>query len=143
MFHAVMPVDSDPERARAAANAILSFAEITEGLRVTILNVEPEIDVTGGEGGKVDSENWFDPEEVPQSMTVARGLLEEAGANVDTRREHAEPAEAILDVARELDADLIVMAARKRTPVGKALFGSVTQSVLLNADRPVTVTFTE
>jgi nucleotide-binding universal stress UspA family protein len=76
-------------------------------------------------------------------MTEAKELLEAAGITVETRREHADPEEAIVALAREVDADQIVMAGRKRTPVGKAVFGSVTQSVLLKADLPVTVTSTE
>lgn len=48
-----------------------------------------------------------------------------------------EPSEQILDAAGELDARYVVIGGRKRSPVGKALFGSTAQSVLLNADRPV------
>jgi nucleotide-binding universal stress UspA family protein len=43
----------------------------------------------------------------------------------------------------EVDADLVVVGARKRTPVGKAVFGSVTQSVVLDSPVPVTVVRTE
>lgn len=48
-----------------------------------------------------------------------------------------EPATVISKVAEETDAEYVVVGGRKRTPVGKAVFGSVTQSVLLNNDRPV------
>lgn len=48
-----------------------------------------------------------------------------------------EPAEELLDYATEHDAGAVVTAGRSRSPVGKVLFGSVTQSVLLAADRPV------
>lgn len=48
-----------------------------------------------------------------------------------------EPVEDILEVADERDASYLVIGGRKRTPVGKAVFGSATQSVLLHADRPV------
>jgi nucleotide-binding universal stress UspA family protein len=48
-----------------------------------------------------------------------------------------EPVEEILEAAAERDAHYLVIGGRKRTPTGKALFGSTTQSILLNADRPV------
>lgn len=48
-----------------------------------------------------------------------------------------EPTEKILEYASENDASSIVLTGRKQTPVGKILFGSVTQSVILNAERPI------
>ena len=50
------------------------------------------------------------------------------------------PATAVLEVAAETDADHIVLGGRKRSPARSLLFGSVTQAVLLDADRPVSVT---
>lgn len=48
-----------------------------------------------------------------------------------------EPTREVLEVAEELGARYVVIGGRKRTPTGKALFGSTTQSILLDADRPV------
>lgn len=45
--------------------------------------------------------------------------------------------ENILRYSNEKDARYIVISIRKRSPTGKAIFGSVSQSILLNADRPV------
>lgn len=43
----------------------------------------------------------------------------------------------LLDVAEELDPRFMVIGGRKRTPVGKAIFGSNTQSILLESEKPV------
>lgn len=48
-----------------------------------------------------------------------------------------DPIEELLAYADEQDAVYIVVSARKRTPVGQAVFGSVTQSAILQADCPV------
>ncbi|KRA38148.1 MULTISPECIES: universal stress protein [unclassified Nocardioides] len=46
-------------------------------------------------------------------------------------------AEAVVAAAEEVDADLVVVGVRRRTPVGKLLMGSVAQRVILDAHCPV------
>ncbi|MGY5883586.1 universal stress protein [Modestobacter lacusdianchii] len=46
-------------------------------------------------------------------------------------------ADAVLRVAEEADASVIVIGLRRRSPVGKLLMGSSAQRILLDADRPV------
>jgi nucleotide-binding universal stress UspA family protein len=44
-----------------------------------------------------------------------------------------EPAEDLIAVANDTDADLIVVGLRRRTPVGKLILGSNAQRILLDA----------
>lgn len=46
--------------------------------------------------------------------------------------------ERIVELAEEVGADLILAGGRKRSPAGKAVFGSTAQEVILNAPCPVT-----
>lgn len=46
--------------------------------------------------------------------------------------------ERIVSLANEIDADLVIVGGRKRSPTGKAVFGSTAQEVMLNAPCPVT-----
>ena len=48
-------------------------------------------------------------------------------------------AATILELAENADAELLVIGARRRSPVGKAFLGSVTQTLILDADIPVLV----
>lgn len=73
---------------------------------------------------------------------VAEGTLDDL-ADVSFRGRVGEPVEEVLADAERLDARYLVVGGRKRTPVGKAVFGSMTQSVLLSADRPVVTVMEE
>lgn len=48
-------------------------------------------------------------------------------------------AETVLELARTVGAQLLVVGARRRSPLGKALLGSVAQTLILEADVPVLV----
>ncbi len=135
MYTVLVAIDRDVENARAAAEAVASYPCAAEEVAATLLNVQKEFDTPMN----IDSTDFYDEDEFPASVSVAEERLAEAGVTTTRRREHGDPAELIVAVADEIDADAVVIANEKRSPAGKALFGSVTQSVLLDADRPVTV----
>jgi nucleotide-binding universal stress UspA family protein len=46
-------------------------------------------------------------------------------------------ADEVVDLAAEIDAELIVIGLRRRSPVGKLLLGSAAQDILLDSTVPV------
>lgn len=75
---------------------------------------------------------------------VATECLGEAHAAEDaiavtTKGRVGNPAKEILAEADQSDAKFVVVGGRKRSPTGKAIFGSVSQSVILNSERPIVV----
>jgi nucleotide-binding universal stress UspA family protein len=52
--------------------------------------------------------------------------------------DEASRGEVVVDLAEELDADLVVVGGRKRSPAGKAVFGSTAQEIMLESPCPVT-----
>lgn len=70
-----------------------------------------------------------------RAETVAEKAIDhiEETANCRTVGLVGDPAQRIVEYGTNNDAKYIVVGGRKRTPVGKALFGSTTQSILLNA----------
>jgi len=46
--------------------------------------------------------------------------------------------ERIVELTEDVDADLVIVGGRKRSPTGKAVFGSTAQEIMLNAPCPVT-----
>ncbi|UHQ98888.1 universal stress protein (plasmid) [Natrinema zhouii] len=91
------------------------------------------------ERGQVEDKGETVPLEEVRGMgqTIASEALERIGVEGTPVGLVGEPAEEIIDYADRNDASHIVLGGRSRSPVGKALFGSVTQSVLLNTSRPV------
>jgi nucleotide-binding universal stress UspA family protein len=78
-------------------------------------------------------------EEAERATSEIEDEMEKAGVECLSVVLEGAPDETILDYVEENEIDIVVIGGRKRTPAGKLLFGSVTQSVILHADVPVTV----
>ncbi|QLG61065.1 universal stress protein [Halorarum salinum] len=93
--------------------------------------------------GNLATESTQDSEDVDEASRAAEEVAREIGQRVQPDRSFdaiglvGNPAEELIAYSQECDAEYIVISGRKKSPVGKALFGSVTQSLLLSADRPV------
>ena len=68
-------------------------------------------------------------EDVEATLREASGSLEDAGVSVDTYAREGDPADAILDVAEEKTADLIVVGNKGMTGAKRFLLGSVPNKV--------------
>ncbi|SDQ21166.1 universal stress protein [Quadrisphaera sp. DSM 44207] len=85
-------------------------------------------------------ESRVDPEYPPTSgLAYALASLRNSGLHCEVRElDRAEDvAEAIIAVADEVGAELVVIGLKRRSPVGKVLLGSTAQRVLLGARCPV------
>ncbi|ELY63828.1 universal stress protein [Natronococcus jeotgali] len=92
----------------------------------------------------LDVDDSMSPDEVE---ALAARLVTEASDGITDASEAigrtGDPAKEIIEHANDVDASYVVVGGRSRSPVGKALFGSVTQSVLLDADCPVLAVMNE
>lgn len=79
--------------------------------------------------------------EVRETATdIAADAAEELDVPAETVGLVGDPAPRVVEYADHNDARYVVVSGRKRSPAGKALFGSVAQFVLLNAPCPVVST---
>ncbi len=68
-------------------------------------------------------------EDVEETLETGAGKLKEQGVDVETLAREGDPADAILDVAEEKNADLIVVGNKGMTGAKRFLLGSVPNKV--------------
>jgi nucleotide-binding universal stress UspA family protein len=78
-------------------------------------------------------------ERIRAELDDVRTRVGEAGVTVDVRHPDSGLAasEDLLNIVQEVDAELVVIGLRRRTPVGKLILGSNAQRILLDAPCPV------
>lgn len=143
----LLPVGfSDEDRIRALANATAQIA----GPMHSTVHVLHVFTPDGFE--RIVEQLGYDPESPPDldtvvlRMLVVREMAQELtspfrnyGVTVKVEGRVADRiGSEIVTVADEIDAARIIVGGRRRTPTGKALFGSTAQEVLLEAPCPVT-----
>ena len=100
------------------------------GTDLAVLHVVDSIDADNKEAYRLGVADEIE-KVVGAGPTVSWQLhLETAGGDLG---------DALLRLVDAVGADLLVIGARRRSPVGKALLGSVTQTVILEANLPVLV----
>ncbi|NUR81936.1 MAG: universal stress protein [Dermatophilaceae bacterium] len=75
----------------------------------------------------------------PEQVSAIVDIATDRGVSVEVRQPlHGDSfAETLESVAREVDASLVVIGIRHRSPVGKLILGSTAQRILLDASVPV------
>lgn len=132
----VMPQERFEERRKAS----------TENSKGTVLAPEVDYGVSHSTESGTNSPSDRDAHTIDQdakpnaeavARDVVRGTLDDY-SNVSFQGRVGDPAQEIIDEGERQDARHVVVGGKHRSPVGKAVLGSITQSVLLGTDRPVT-----
>lgn len=82
-----------------------------------------------------------DPHEVAARRSPVADLqetFEDAGVETEVRGKLDAISDGVVDMAIDVDADRIVVGGRRRSPAEKAVLGSVSQEIILQAPCPVT-----
>ena len=124
MYDVLIAVDDDEARATAQARAVADWPGADEGLTAHLCHVF----TNNPEGASVNQ---------LAAVRRAREVLEDADVAFAHHEASGKPAPEIVAAAEDVDADAICVSGRKRRPSGKAVFGSVTQDVMLASDLPV------
>jgi nucleotide-binding universal stress UspA family protein len=113
----------------AGATAVLFYALTDDEFEEVLADLD--LDPTGDRLSPTDLAR--------RHLLIERAIerLDAAGIDHEVRGAVGDPQEAIGEEAEATQADLLVIGGQRRSPAGKAVFGSLTQDVLLTAPCPV------
>jgi nucleotide-binding universal stress UspA family protein len=119
-----------------AAEAVRQAADLAKLTNATLSIVSAYEPVSGRrikdeqQGAPVDVQHEINPrEDVNLVLEGAAASAKQQGVEVQTHAVQADPAEAILNVAEETDADLIVVGNKGMSGARRFLLGSVPNNV--------------
>jgi nucleotide-binding universal stress UspA family protein len=133
MFRSIVVGTDGSETARKAVQEAIDLAKAVGAAVVVVSAYEPVPQARLREEARQtpDDLQWMiNPrEDVDATLSDAAGVIRDAGLEVETFAREGDPADAILDVAEERDADLIVVGNKGMTGARRFLLGSVPNKV--------------
>lgn len=132
MYKKILLPVSGKDNGKRAIKALKHALGLNAGEIVLLHVTGPVCQIVGGE-----AHTELQHEQTAQGLTLLGPViaeLEKAGAPFHTRVEEGTPAETIIRIAHEEDADLIVMFTDGRDGLEDMLIGSITERVLRNSD---------
>jgi nucleotide-binding universal stress UspA family protein len=131
----LLATDGSPSAGHALEMAIELCRDTHARLvTLTVRTLRPHGDPDAPHGDHMDQEPVA--EEIAEEAAIAARLL---GIDAESRTAYGEPAAAIAEVARELDADLVVVGSHGRDRIEALVLGSVSRALLSRCDRPLTI----
>lgn len=127
MYRVLVAASGTPSQVTKQVEAVAGLPNVESKVEVCLVHVLEE-----------SAADEHDPMRV-QAVSDAVEYLEERDISVEVIGRTGDAVSQILRLSEEKDVDAIYVGGPKRSPTGKAVFGSDTQQILLNANRPVTV----
>lgn len=132
MHRVLLAADGNASRVLEQAKAVATLPHVSDSVEVYVLHVFSD-------SAAEDDSDMTDPNRV-QAVSEAEEFLTERGIDTETMGRAGDIVSTALQIANELDVDMLYVGGPKRSPTGKAIFGSATQELILESDVPVTVT---
>ena len=126
----------ETEAARRALERAADLAQAFQS-RVIVTSVAPVLISTSRTAGPIDSTD--PPAHHVEELEHARAYMEGRGLTAEYQPALGEPADTILEVAKDEHADLIVVGTRQLNVVQRLLGQSVSQSVAAHAHTDVLI----
>ncbi|HJS93385.1 MAG TPA: universal stress protein [Solirubrobacteraceae bacterium] len=125
----VVGYDQTPGSQRALERAATLAKAL--GAKLVVTSVTPLMVSIGRSGGPIDPTDT--PEMHAQELDAARSYLEGQGITADYRPAVGEPADAIVELAEQVGAEMIVVGTREPNLIQRLTGQSVSESVTHHA----------
>ena len=138
MLKVLVPVDGSPNSQHAVRHVINEFAK-NRGLEVHLLNVQAPFSRHIAQFSSKKNRDSFHRDEAGKALRPVRRMFDAAGVPYAAHIEVGRKAEVIVETARRLRCDHIVLSTARKNSLTRMLEASVTNRVLELTTVPVEV----